>query len=290
MLRSEEMYRKKGSLHMINLVFGDSVSGSLKMMRYYARITNDKLIDPLEKIIRVQLCLDVGAVSDNGTGSERLKSLKDINDIYCLDERVLIGEQMFDEAVKCIKHMKELLQNGDDIRIWYSNEATEFCGFCWALSLLDSWGIQNDRIYYVKTPDNGFTENGEYCTYFGTDSFTPEELLAYSHMQQKLSESFKKFHIGQWDRAVKENANLRIVFNSRIIGVNEAFVDFIILKEAKKLEQIFNEAELIGNAMVNLGMSCYYLHSRIERMIKEGIFEKIAEGVFLRSILRKKQI
>ena len=274
---------------MINLVFGDSVSGSLKMTRYYAKKTNDTLIDPLEKIVTIRLCLNEGAISDNGTGTDRLKALKDSNDIYCLGEWVLIGEQVFDDAIENIKHVKEMLQNGDDIRIWYSNDAAEFCGFCWALSLLDSWGIQNDRIYYVKTPDNGFKENGEYTTYFGTGCFDPEELLAYAHTQLKLSESFKEFHIKQWERAVKYNTNLRIVLNSRIVSVSEDFVDFIILEEAKKLEQTFNEAVLIGNVMASTGMGYYYLGSRIEKMIKEGIFEIITEGAFCRSILRMKK-
>ena len=273
---------------MINVIFSSCTIGALKTANS-RQIKNKKIIDSSDSLLCINLELDEGHISDNGTENVRR------NFFQMLSSREEFSEQydkMFDNVLSTLKKLEKSLKQDEKIRIWYSDAPNEFCGFCWLLAMLDSWNIKNDRIIYVKLPGSILDENGEYATYDGSWYFGPEDLAGLEITQKHLTESYKNFHIEQWERAKQENTPLRIILNGQIISVYEDFYDSIILMESEKQKEIFDETSLISSVLQKIPVTDRFVERRIEKMIDTGIFDvvdkrKHYEGDYSYILLRK---
>ena len=277
---------------MVNIVFGDSIAGSIKMANYYAELDDSIRADLKENLICFNHDLYYGDIQDNGIGKIRKSELNSLYKEYlCGYKRKWTGKYV--NPSKNFKRLLKLIRKGETIRFWYSNNAHEFCGFCSVLFLLQNENISSDRILYIKLPDKDIDENGKEIEYFSSGAFDPKELLRYVPTQKVLTNDIRDHHIRQWEKALRENSKLRIVKNNEILSVSEDYFDTIIMDESKKLNETFNEAELVGRSLVNICISDVFVGRRVDSMITKGMFEVLQQApkneVFYRKILKKKQ-
>lgn len=278
---------------MINVVFNDSTCGCLKMAAYLAAKNNNPICDLSENLFIINLCLDEGDISDNALSRMRLDFLNEKykNDFF--GEENDIGKIFFESSMLALEKIKTLLEEGESIRIWYSNCAFEFCGFCWLISILDSWGIENDKIKYVHLPGSIHFKNGEYKIYENSSSFEYWELVEEVSYQRNLSDTFRKYHIEEWNKAKKENGELRIIISGGIVSVREDIFDFLIDLKINEMDTEFYENAVAREMIKSTGeLRAHIIEKRIEKMINEGkleIAKELEKGKwFLDKYLRKK--
>jgi hypothetical protein len=259
---------------MINIVFNDTIFGNLKHAKYIAS-KKGLSVDLDDNLLLINLQLSQGDISDNGIGHVRLDFLKHSWSGYLFGEDDLgLGDDQFKLSMKSVERIKEAISNGDEFRIWYSEENDEYCALCWLLSLFDELNAKN-KILVIKFPSETELSDGKYMRCCGTGCFNPDELLEYVMKQKSMSESFKTFHIEQWRRAQKENMSLRVVLNGNIISASEDFYDSAIMVESNKLGEIINETQLVGMCVAKLCLSDDFVGKRIEYMINRGIFQVV---------------
>lgn len=278
---------------MVNIVFGDSIAGSVKMADYYAKKNGNIVADLSENLICFHQNLQYGDISDHGIGEIRKKEYKKLHENYLYGYK-LKWRELDINPKKSLKRLRTLLEKGETVRFWFSNEAHEFCGFCNILFLIDDMNISNDKILYIKLPDEDIDEKGKLCVYRSSGAFAPKELLKYVPQQQMMTDDVKEYHINQWKQAVEANSELRIVVDNEIKSVSEDYYDEIILDEAKKLDEVFNEATLVGNSLQRIIIFDAFIGIRIEHMISEGIFEVVhppeKNDAFYKQVLKKSNI
>lgn len=273
---------------MINITFSDSLSGSLKMADYYAKKYNSEIQDLKDNLYSLYLNLDLGDISEQQFGEKRE------NDFVKMfgNEDISFMRKWFNKELKKIDKIEKLLKQGHSIRIWYTERSNEFCGFCWLLTMLDLWEIDNDKILYVKLPQSILFDNGKYEVFGSSGMFDPEMLYQLVNNQCYLTESFKNYHIKKWQIVQKENTEMRVSINSQLLSVNADFYDSIILYEIEKLEDTFKQAEAIGNCLAKLWTYDSFVSWRIDKMIEKGLFEIVEEApkdkVYYCRVLRKK--
>ena len=263
---------------MVEVVFCETIKKNLKRAkRDIAKKRGDILRDPSDQIVVVDLQLNQGSVSDNGLGKERLEFLKQKKDYYLFGVELDIGEKYFNESLKSVEIIKKALENDEIIRIWYGENSEEFCGFCWLISMIKSWNMNNRKIIYVKLPKYAFSTNGEYKWYFGSGSFDENELSKYSLNIELLSDSFCQVHNDIWKNVLSQNSQLRIYMNGKLLNVRNDFFDSIILEEASKLDEVFEGAGLVGNLLGKMELDEVFLGQRIDYFISVGKFSVVKE-------------
>ncbi len=259
---------------MLNVTFSDSLSGCLKMADYYAKESNYEIQDLKENLFSLYLNLDLGDISEQTFGEKRE------NDFIKMfgNEDISFMRKWFNSELKKIDKIEKLVKKGHDIRIWYTERTNEFCGFCWLLSILDIWGVENNKILYVKLPQSILFDNGRYETFAGSGMFDPELLTQLAMTQRYLTNSYKNYHIRQWQRVQEENAQMRVSINNQLLSVSADFYDSIIISEIGKLGDTFKQAEAIGNCLAKLWVYDSFVAWRIDKMIEKGLFEIVKEA------------
>ncbi len=260
---------------MINIAFSDSLSGSLKMADYYAKQDNSEIQDLKANLHSIYMNLSMGSISFDEIGKERRSEFANL---YGGGSETIYRAKWFDKTIKVVSSLEKLAKSGEEIRIWYSEYPDELCAFCWMLCLLDSWGIDNEKIFYVKLPNSILFNNGDYKTYFSSGAFDPEELTQLVFSQRKLTRAYKEAHIKQWHKVKEENTQLRTVIMGEIVSVHENFYDSVIKVESEKMTDTFKEAELLGKSLCKLCVSDSFVAWRIDEMIANGLFEIMEEA------------
>ena len=259
---------------MINITFSDSLAGCLKMADYYAKKNNIDIQDLNENIFSLYLNLDLGDISELPFGKKRE------NDFVTMfgNEDISFMRKWFNKEIKKVEKIEKLVEKGHNLRIWYTERTNEFCGFCWLLSMLDLWGVENNKVLYVKLPNSILFDNGKYEIYGSSGMFNPDILPQLAMNQRRLTDSYKNYHVRQWQRLQEENTEMRVSINNQLLSVNADFYDSIILYEIGKLGDTFKQAEVLGNCLAKLWVYDCFIAWRIDEMIAKGFFEIIEEA------------
>ena len=261
---------------MINICFSDITPANLRESKY---ILNKSGIstDIADNLLSITLQLDQGNIPDNGIGTERLNFLKQLHKDYIYGENVpSTYDGGFARSVNAIKKIEKGVADGEEFRIWYSEENSEYCAFCWLISFFEEINAKN-KIVAIKLPSETMSTHGKYERRFSSASFSPEELLEHISKQNIVSKSLKNFHANQWTNAKKENASLRIVLHGNIVSVNDDFYDSAMMIEIDKYSGLISEGKLVSMCMVKLGLTDIFVGKRIEHMIKKGLFEVVSQ-------------
>ena len=272
---------------MINITFSDCLSGCLKVTDYYAEKNNIEVYGLNENIFCLCLNLDLGDISELQFGEKRE------NDFVTMfgNKDISTKRKWFNRELKKIEKIKQLVKKGHTIRVWYTENSNEFCGFCWLLSVLDLWGVENNKILYVKLPNSILFDNGQYEIFGSSGMFEPDLLPRLAMNQRYLTDSYKKYHINQWQKSQEENAEMRIFINGQILSVSVDFYDSIIKSEIAKLDETFKEARAVGNCLAKLWVYDSFVAWRIDKMIETGLFEICEESpedkTYYSRVLRK---
>lgn len=298
---------------MIEIVFSQSAYGSLKFaQQYYWKKHSVCIVDSVlasrHESSRKELktsekeadayCIDVlwsiGDISDDGIGSLRRRVLEQATfaDSYgenadqCIDKRL-------QTALNALQIIQKRVADGEPLRIWYSHNPDEICGFCWLLAQLQEKNVHGS-IYSVRLPDWEYSRNGTLCTHIGWGEISPEDWKKHLALQQEVKPVLLTACAMRWKQLQKENAPLRIYLNGRLQSAPEDIYDSFILQAVDAQSDEFSEAELIGSVVgkYQLGIGDTWIALRIEQFIKQGMLDIVtslpADGMNYRRILRKR--
>ena len=223
-------------------------------------------------------CIDVawsmGDISDDEIGNNRKSVLEQAFFVWPNRED---NEQYILETLRSAKTaLHEILDRasrGEPVRIWYSHNPDEICGFYWLLAQLKKLPAIGS-IYAVKLPEWEYSTDNTLCTHIGWGEISPEEWGKYLPLQREVKQALLNACAMRWKQLQQENAPLRIYLNGKLQSASENIYDSFILREVDEQADEFSEANLIGNVLGKnqLGIGDAWIALRMEKFIKEGMF------------------
>ncbi len=211
-----------------------------------------------EEVICLGFMLDVGDIkepADSSYRKELIRSLYDQNQWY--------QEWYQDEE---LRRLRRFLEDGESVRIWYSDAPYSRCGFYHLCQILRKY---ENEIRVVKLPEYIIREN---CitVYKNWGEVSAEEFAGFLSEEKKLSRNEIRMFANEWSELASDNSPLRGVINGKVEGVPEDFYDFLIWKRITR--KPVKQARLIGDILgyYRLGIGDWWYAKRIEHYIRQG--------------------
>lgn len=275
---------------MIEVLFGESEAGSMKAAKN--KIVTGKINGPvsvwmagkktpprtsftgwIEGTSEEVICL--GFMMDVGNIKEAMESAYRRELIYSMLAQGQSGpEDGLEEELKNLgeayekelQRLKNYLEDGKAVRIWYSDVPYSRCGLYSLCQILK--GYENE-ISVIKLPAYIVQDN---CvrTYAGWGEVSAEEFAGFLPYEKLLSKEEVRMYAMLWSELMEDNSPLRAVVNGRVLSVSEDFYDFLIWRWLR--DEPVREARLIGNILghTQLGVGDWWYARRIEYYIKQG--------------------
>lgn len=206
-----------------------------------------------------------------------------------------IGEQLdrwIDGGAETLRAVLERSAAGEPVRLWYSDQPDELCGFYWLLARLD--GLEQcGPVSAVRLPRWDQRDNSV-VTYIAWGEVSPGEWSRFLPLEQPVSPTLRRACANRWKELQKENTPLRAVLNGVLAGVPEDFYDSFIRRTLVRMEREFNESRLIGEVIgrCQLGIGDGLIHRRIQAMVDAGELEALSQAAegdpVYRRMLRKR--
>ena len=248
---------------MIEVAFNDSTGGNL-----LACIGGGMLESQGSKhIITLAFNLDIGALKP-GIESEYRTKLP--------GQLMLAGfpgpnteEDLCSFGVENLRNwaaLKKGLQQGEAVRVWYSQSPGEFCGMLNLCSLLQHY---DNPVTFVECPRA--VKSGKHWELFhGWGQVDSWEIAPNAGAQRAVDHGEICAYAERWAQLVEENAPLRAVISNNVISVQEDFYDFLI-RRFFPLKAV-RQATLISEIMAGycLGVYSYLFEERIQKMVQSG--------------------
>jgi hypothetical protein len=297
---------------MIEVMFGESEAGSMKVAKHYHKSDNysaigwigekpgkkelDKMLNKRtdgkavggnsSEVVCIPIMLDIGDISvpiDSEYRKELILELYTINGWNKITIKELV--EVWNKYLGEIERLKNFASNGEEVRIWYSNAPYSMCGFYYVCNLLSKYNCKVSAVklpHYMQLSENKMQFYTSWCE---IDAGRFSEFLPF---EKELSSCEMRSFSSEWEELKLEGSTLRAVVSGKVIGVPEDFYDHIIRKEIPDGE--FLMAQLIGNAIGKhpLGIADCWYAKRINMMIDQGelvVVQKQKE--IYRQILKK---
>lgn len=162
--------------------------------------------------------------------------------------------------------LKSFLDDGEKVRIWYSDAPYSRCGFYHLCRILKEY---ENEIRVVKLPEYVVREKS-ITVYLNWSEVVAEEFAGFLPYEKILSKEEVNLYAVLWSGLVQDNSPLRAVINGKVLGVPEDFYDFLIWKGLT--HRPVKEARLIGNILGSAQISTgdWWYAKRIEYYIRQG--------------------
>lgn len=183
-------------------------------------------------------------------------------------------------SVKNLERISERIENGESIRVWYSDNPDECCGLYWFMAQLFDKKLKCDSIVTVKLPDMEYDGEKTIIRRHSWGEVSAEEWNRYLPLQKEQPETFVKMCAVRWKELQEENMPLRAVLNGRLVSVDDNIYDHFIIREILSEPEEFSEAKVIGRILgkYQFGISDSWVHFRMEKMIARGELAVVAEA------------
>lgn len=255
---------------MIDICFSDCVGGLLLEVK---NIIQSDAIFPLD------LHLNYGYLDGDIIEKQVKRNVDTLKYFYkTITEKELQKEykKALKKAYKSQEVLKKFLSEGQEIRLWLSNNANDRCGLYWFCDLVKD--LEN-KISMVSCPgyeydniNNKTIENRRFASFY--NPYFMAEFVKGSHI---LNKSEKLAYAQTWEYIVKENAPFRILIDDSIVGVKENFFDAVILSfvSSEPKSQSCIMGKMLGKWQG--GCDVAFISERIEYLIQDKkikIFEE----------------
>lgn len=248
---------------MIEILFSESDAGNMKASNSPSRINQfaketiclgfmmdiGDIQKPMDSTYRKELIHSMLAQNQWDQDSEMEKQLKQAGAIYSAE----------------LQRLKQYLEQGETVRIWYSDAPYSICGFYSVCNLLQNY---RNTVRVVKLPECIVHDQyiASYQTWGEVVSEELEEFLCYE--KQLFREEVRRYAV-LWQELMKENRPLRAVINGRVVSVPENFYDFQIWQRLDHTPIM--EARLMGDIIgeTKLGVADWWYARRIEHFINQ---------------------
>lgn len=176
-------------------------------------------------------------------------------------ELKLTGEVYLNELLR----LKEYLENGETIRVWYSDTPYSICGFYSLCQILQKY---KNEIHIVKLPEY-MVRKTSIISYRNWGEVSAEEFAEFLTYESVMTKEEVRMYAQLWTELTEDNSPLRAMINGKVTGVSEDFYDFLIWKRLTR--KPIKEARLIGDILgcFKIGMGDWWFARRIEHFIQQ---------------------
>lgn len=304
---------------MLEIVFSDSVCGSLKMAQHYGQgaypggcigviISRSDGRKPSKREKRAAqreaeeaerlawesgapmggntadvygfgLMLSIGDISEDAPGMRRRQALEQLYGVFPRGTGQIAAQELLLRANSDWSEVQKRAAAGEAIRIWYSNQPDELCGFYWMMARLTQWGDYQGPVYAVQLPEWESDGKGNTKRMLSWGEIGPGEWYRYPALQKLVPPALCQSCADDWRILQEENAPLRAMLNGRLTSVPETLYDAFIRREISAQAGAFQEERLIGRMIekYKLGIGDAWIALRIEEMIRSGELEALTE-------------
>ena len=260
---------------MLDVCFDSSTCGNLNAIKY----TLNNLINS-DGILNLDLQLNYGlldgdiyATQANFEARIHKSFFKDISDkklgSWC--------KQKLRKIHSSLSKLEKKLKNDGEIRLWLSNNAFDRCGLYWFCDYAKDY---NSRIHIVVCPEYELdSENNKLVQNTRWAAFTNMSYMAsFVKTAKELSKKEISFYSELWQNLIKENAQLRVLIDNKIISTTADFFDKTILSYVG--DEPKPQVTIIGNFLSDWYCTDYgFVSERIEFLIKQGYIEIVEDRV-----------
>lgn len=185
-------------------------------------------------------------------------------------ELKLTGEVYLNELLR----LKEYLENGETIRVWYSDTPYSICGFYSLCQILQKY---KNEIHIVKLPEY-MVRKTSIISYRNWGEVSAEEFAEFLTYESVLTKEEVRMYAQLWTELTEDNSPLRAMINGKVTGVSEDFYDFLIWKRLTR--KPIKEARLIGDILgcFQIGMGDWWFARRIEHFIQQDKIKVINDS------------
>ena len=185
-------------------------------------------------------------------------------------ELKLTGEVYLNELLR----LKEYLENGETIRVWYSDTPYSICGFYSLCQILQKY---KNEIHIVKLPEY-MVRKTSIRSYRNWGEVSAEEFAEFLTYESVLTKEEVRMYAQLWTELTEDNSPLRAMINGKVTGVSEDFYDFLIWKRLTR--KPIKEARLIGDILgcFQIGMGDWWFARRIEHFIQQDKIKVINDS------------
>lgn len=206
--------------------------------------------EPVDSLYRKELIYSMYAQNQWEQDEELEKELKKAGEVY----------------TKELLRLKKFLDDGEMVRVWYSDAPYSRCGFYNLCQILKEY---ENEIRVVKLPEYVVREKS-ITAYKNWGEVAAEEFAGFLSYEKKLSKEEVRFYAVLWSGLVEDNSPLRSVINGKVLGVPEDFYDFQIW--GRLTDKPVKECRLIGNILgySRISVADWWYAERIEYYIQQG--------------------
>lgn len=231
------------------------------------------------------LSLSVGPIAEDALGPERKAALTRL-----YDEQA--AEDLMAHTAGEFRRLLAQLEQGESLRVWYSDQPDERCGLSWLCWELQCRGIQAP-VHLVELPRWEVRSDGVVVQYTSWGEMEPGRYGAFLSRQQEAGPVLRSALAREWEQLRQENGPLRAVVNGRLCTVPAEFYDHALRRALAEQPVEFHQAKAIGLALGRYlpGISDCWLALRMENMLSSGELEAVtaapADGPAYHRLLRK---
>ena len=229
--------------------------------------------EPIDGEAQDVFCFDIllsmGHIAGNVTGPERQAELHQLLGFFDADGQMT--DYNFIDAELSMHQASHRIKWGEDVRIWYSDNADDYCGLLWFADQLCELGLPIDKIHGVKVPEWAGTFDGKTIFSLGSAEADEKAFQKYVKLQQHIPAEQIKLLAQKWKSMKAENTTLRQVVCGQPISVPEDFYDSLIWKVIDSIDGDFSNDDVIVELIrYGLRLTISWVQHRLDVFTAEG--------------------
>lgn len=295
---------------MIEVVFSESAKGAMKVAKNYKKenFINSSFAyigkKPSRKELEVMfegeaiggkssdvlgICfnLDVGSISENVISEKRKKIIFDMFNARGMinENNYEMGKMYWNQNIKDLDKLKKLAENGEHIRLWYSDSPYSLCGFYFVNYILQSFSC---KVSLIKLPKYNIDENGKVVSYSSWGELSAGKLYKFQIYEKEVTQVEKHYFASKWKELVKEDGSIRALINGKLSNVGYDFYDRFIKMSIPNTE--FTIGKLVCDVLMKyeLKIGDWFLAQRIREMIQKKELLIVSENDYEYAMVLKR--
>lgn len=222
-------------------------------------------------------CLDVGDIKESIASSYRQNLVVQLSTQNLPKQKQTLiqsFEKDYKKAVKNFQQLKQLVQAGEEVRVWVSSAPYALCGL---YHLCNELADDLERLTIVSLPTYMVDKSITYDL-VSWGELSPEHCLACLNSAEIVAKEGIRYYQEKWQDLLMANTALRANVNGQLMSVNEDFYDFILWQfiSHKPVKQAFAIGQMMG--CYPIGVVDYWFAKRIEDYIAKGWIQIVEDS------------
>ena len=165
-----------------------------------------------------------------GTDGMLLQAGVPAETIYGFDLALSKGNLM-EKPYPDLTELRIRADQGEPLRIWYSHDPDELCGFFWLMSELED--LENIQVHGIVLPSYFECPNGDVIVWEKWGEVAPEEWILFLSQENPLPRNYRRGCALEWQQMLWENTPFRVTVNGKLVSASETVYDCFLRKDVK---------------------------------------------------------